>query len=171
MSPPCVSLRHLSRSVLLLRHAVFSLAPSLCVLCQSVICFAPNSSTKLIFRQLFQNESSPFTDLLVAVSHPWDLYEMFLGFCVLNTVASTFLLGGPLKLLNKGGSRLVPFTVKREDNNHNRDINQTGRQQRGDVSRHEKLVTQEDTGRHKFTRSILLSRGTRSHSITLHVVS
>ncbi|CAN7073884.1 unnamed protein product [Brassica oleracea var. botrytis] len=87
MSPPCVSLRHLSRSVLLLRHAVFSLAPSLCVLCQSVICFAPNSSTKLIFRQLFQKESSPFTDLLVAV---------------LNTVASTFLLGGPLKLLNKG---------------------------------------------------------------------
>ncbi|KAL0805670.1 hypothetical protein Bca101_098161 [Brassica carinata] len=42
---------------------------------------------------------------------------------VLNTVARTSLLDGPLKQLNKGGSRIAPFTVKRDANNHSRDNN------------------------------------------------
>ncbi|WZZ53620.1 hypothetical protein YC2023_053727 [Brassica napus] len=67
----------MSRSVLLLRLAVFSLALSHCVLREAV----------------------------------------------LNTVARTSLLDGPLKQLNKGGSRIAPFTVKRDANNHSRDNN------------------------------------------------
>ncbi|WZZ80342.1 hypothetical protein YC2023_100914 [Brassica napus] len=42
---------------------------------------------------------------------------------VLNTVARTSLLDGPLKQLNKGGSRIALFTVKRDANNHSRDNN------------------------------------------------
>ncbi|KAG2270413.1 hypothetical protein Bca52824_064968 [Brassica carinata] len=42
---------------------------------------------------------------------------------VLNTVARTSLLDGPLKQLNKGGSRIAPFIVKRDANNHSRDNN------------------------------------------------
>ncbi|KAF3535677.1 hypothetical protein F2Q69_00025085 [Brassica cretica] len=148
MSPPCVSLRHLSRSVLLLRPAVFSLDRSSSLSSVSIGPLSP-------FRSQFLDEA----DLLPALpegvlrfygssprlSHPWDLYEMSyrilcvfdscldqingLEYFALNTVASTSVLGGPLKQLNKGGSRRVPFTVKRDDNNHSRDINQTGRQQ------------------------------------------